>query len=63
MRFKDPAAKYSADWHRWFAWHPVTVGNQIAWLEWVERKYDQNGGPVDDGGTGYFIAAGGWEYR
>jgi hypothetical protein len=25
-------------WHRWFAWRPVRVGEQIAWLETVERR-------------------------
>jgi hypothetical protein len=25
-------------WHRWFAWRPVRVGEQIAWLEAVERR-------------------------
>ncbi len=26
-------------WHRWFAWHPVTLENgNCAWLEMVERK-------------------------
>ncbi|MGB4188501.1 MAG: hypothetical protein WBJ58_00880 [Syntrophales bacterium] len=32
-----------AQWHRWFAWYPVTLkiedGHRIKiWLEWVERK-------------------------
>lgn len=33
------------EWRRWFAWHPVTLGNewpnpegQTVWLEWVERR-------------------------
>ena len=25
-------------WHRWFAWHPVTVENTFVWLSYVERK-------------------------
>lgn len=24
-------------WKKWFAWHPVQVGNYWVWLEWVER--------------------------
>lgn len=25
------------DWHGWFAWHPVRIGEQIVWLEHIER--------------------------
>lgn len=27
-------------WHRWFAWHPVRIGDShdCRWLETVERK-------------------------
>ena len=25
-------------WHRWYAWHPIRVGEQLVWLEIVERK-------------------------
>lgn len=25
-------------WHRWFAWHPVIIGDHLFWLEWVERR-------------------------
>lgn len=25
-------------WRRWFAWHPVTIGQQRVWLETVERR-------------------------
>ncbi len=24
-------------WHRWFAWYPVRIGEDMAWLEYVER--------------------------
>jgi hypothetical protein len=24
-------------WHRWFAWHPVILDDEIAWLESVWR--------------------------
>jgi len=32
-----------SEWHRWFAWHPVRIGEENghwikAWLEWVGRK-------------------------
>ena len=30
-----PAPK---EWNLWFAWYPVTIGNERVWLEWVERK-------------------------
>jgi hypothetical protein len=25
-------------WHRWFAWHPVRVGDEWVWLETIERQ-------------------------
>lgn len=29
------------DWHRWFAWHPVIVGQwHLVWLEHIERRYE-----------------------
>lgn len=27
-----------AEWHKWFAWYPVRVGERRYWLEHVERK-------------------------
>jgi hypothetical protein len=31
-------------WHRWFAWHPVRVGDgDVRWLEAVERRLVWNG--------------------
>lgn len=45
---KDPWRH--TDWHRWFAWHPVFLGErkdgflvggqprEVAWLQYVERK-------------------------
>jgi hypothetical protein len=28
------------EWHRWFAFLPINIGNdQCAWLEFVERRY------------------------
>ena len=51
---KDEKKKF---WHKWFAWHPVKVGNREGiWLELVERKgtiwtsYGQYAGWI-------------WEYR
>jgi hypothetical protein len=34
-----------AEWHRWFAWYPVSYGvlpesGGYVWLRWVERKID-----------------------
>ena len=26
------------NWHDWFAWRPVSIGDKIAWLEVVRRK-------------------------
>lgn len=36
-----PSARHKrmSNWHRWFAWRPVQVGeNDCRWLEYVERK-------------------------
>jgi hypothetical protein len=31
-------------WHRWYAWHPVTLDDgRWAWLCWVERAADYGG--------------------
>ena len=30
---------YQDNWHPWFAWHPVCVGNsKLVWLESIERR-------------------------
>lgn len=40
--------KRKHEWHKWFAWHPVVVdvdgyGRYIfAWLETVERSFDES---------------------
>lgn len=28
-----------AGWRRWFAWHPVRIGYDWVWLEWLEREF------------------------
>lgn len=40
MKFSCGSSKTEiADWHDWFAWHPVRVGDgDCRWLETVERK-------------------------
>jgi hypothetical protein len=31
--------RYECEWHSWFAWFPVEVGDgQTAWLQTVERR-------------------------
>jgi hypothetical protein len=28
-----------AEWHRWFAWHPVVLPDgRLPWLRWLERR-------------------------
>lgn len=39
MRWKIPEPRVVNPWKAWFAWHPVEIGNQKVWLEWVDRKY------------------------
>lgn len=34
-RYKDP---HPLGWHKWFAWHPVSVNDKWVWLETVERN-------------------------
>lgn len=36
----DAAARWAkrSNWHRWYAWYPVSLGSKWAWLEWVERR-------------------------
>jgi len=35
--------KLKTNWHRWFAWYPVRVGNcDCRWLEYVERCYEDS---------------------
>lgn len=42
------------EWHPWFAWHPVTIGETAAWLETVERRWNYTIGEIE-------LSA--WEYR
>ena len=37
MRFKFKF-KDVEEWHRWFAWRPVFVEDEIVWLEFIERR-------------------------
>jgi hypothetical protein len=41
-------------WHRWFAWHPVRIGEELLWLESVERLGKSHGG---------YYPFWTWEYR
>ena len=40
--------QHITNWHEWFAWHPVRVGEYVYWLERVQRivKFEQ--GCVDE---------------
>lgn len=35
-------------WHRWFAWHPVTIGSERVWLTTIERRCTIYGGGAGD---------------
>jgi hypothetical protein len=38
MKFGRPISELR-EWHRWFAWHPVSIEDgRIVWLEVVERR-------------------------
>lgn len=30
--------KDKTQWHDWFAWYPVRIGDQVVWLETVQRR-------------------------
>jgi hypothetical protein len=39
MRFLHKSNKdKKSKWHRWFAWHPVSIEGQTIWLEIVLRR-------------------------
>ena len=47
MRFNFTVTKCKdlAEWHKWFAWHPVKISDrQYAWLENVERRCNYTSG-------------------
>jgi hypothetical protein len=46
----DTARTRLTQWHRWYAWFPVRVGEQRVWLEWIERKLY----PVYEGWVGEY---------
>lgn len=52
MRFKFQDVR---QWHYWFAWYPVTVGDQVVWLETIERRGEPMLGLMD-----IHVV---WEYR
>lgn len=39
MRIKLPKFRDRYKWHRWFAWYPITSGNYLYWLCYMERRY------------------------
>jgi hypothetical protein len=41
------AIKARPEWRRWFAWHPIRIGRERIWWEWVERRW--HGGGFGDG--------------
>ena len=53
MRWPKHQKRWSrvTDWHKWFAWYPVTIGDTRVWLEVVSRKLSYDG---------YTLF---WEYR
>jgi hypothetical protein len=60
MRFKLPTKCQEGDeipWHKWFAWYPISVENEVLWLETVHRK----GTVTFDTYSGFPTVR--WEYR
>lgn len=42
IRKKEEKVEKLKNWHRFFAWYPVRINDhECAWLEMVERKYEQ----------------------
>lgn len=59
-KWRDAHAKLF-DWHRWFAWHPVRIGNNdCRWLETVERRFEYDNLA---GGRLYYAILGDCYYR
>lgn len=60
MRWKIQDMK---EWHRWFAWYPVKVGDTLYWLEYMERRWivEKNLRLIDPYDFGEY--EGGWIYR
>lgn len=55
---KWPITKVEKDlteWHTWFAWFPVTIGNNMHWMELVSRRALNTTG---DDPEGWIV----WEY-
>ena len=54
MRWRKQKPGDKAEWRRWFAWYPVSIGDQRVWLEHVECQ-----------GTliGYMGGGMGWQYK
>jgi len=52
MRWKRSIPKDIGQWHSWFAWYPIVVGNYWVLFEYVVRRYDQDPQTWDT-----------WEYR
>lgn len=54
MKWKSPSRQTKRQnlttWHEWFAWHPVRIGEEIYWLERVQRKCEFHMTFIDDGG-------------
>lgn len=38
MRWQNYKKGDVIGWRPWFAWHPVVIGSEKVWLEWVERR-------------------------
>lgn len=38
MKWKAPEEFDRYQWHKWFAWYPVKVGEAVVWLETVECR-------------------------
>jgi hypothetical protein len=38
MRLMEWKPFDDSKWHRWFAWRPVWVGNELVWWEELERS-------------------------
>jgi len=38
MRWKIYKTVHEAPWKLWFAWYPVSIGEEKVWMEWVLRR-------------------------
>lgn len=45
------------EWHRWYAWYPIRIHDDIFWFEYLIKTYTNEGDLVLDNCAGSFTTA------